>query len=301
VGVTVLERDRGLVVRVVPVNDEDAGQGLLSEDTFRDRGRSGVLEEEDAQRGGAEEPRIPVLPVVSPAGFVSVFDARPPVGLLQRRHGGSEVSREAVKDIDERAQGDARHLRHPAHGYAVDIMHDGDLCGDFVAVKALRQHRRRLCPPLFPTVLAYLVVEAVEELFRPREEGFYHRAVSCSLLDERTAAVRTDVSHVSLDDSVGGLFGVGRSAVAGAAGYGAPLLLPVLFRRCFFERSSRRGGRGAEVSFLFLSFPVAELCFQSSVLFNELVDAELFFETALTLRHRAPFRSLSPEDGRRRL
>jgi len=168
-------------------------------------------------------------------------------------------------------------------------MHDGDLCGDLVAVKALREHRRRLCPPLLPAVLAYLVVEAVEELFRPRREGFYHRAVSCSLLDERTATVRTDISPVSIDDSVGSLFGVGRSAVAGAAGYGAPLLLPVLFRRCFFERSFRRGGRGAEVSFLFLSFPVAELCFQSSVFFNELVNAELLFETALTIRHRAPF------------
>ena len=76
-GITVLDLDGKLVVGVVPVHHEDAGKALASEDALRDRGRSRILEEEDAQKGRAEEPGIARLSVVSPACFIGMLRPGP--------------------------------------------------------------------------------------------------------------------------------------------------------------------------------------------------------------------------------
>jgi len=59
VSVAVLDLDRDIVVTTVPVDDEEAGKLLAPEDALRDRCRPRILEEEDGESSGAEEPGEP--------------------------------------------------------------------------------------------------------------------------------------------------------------------------------------------------------------------------------------------------
>ena len=43
---------------------------------------------------------------------------------------------QAVKDIDQTSYVDGGHLADSPHGDAVEVVHDGDLCGDLVAIEA---------------------------------------------------------------------------------------------------------------------------------------------------------------------
>jgi len=77
-----LNRERQLVIRVVPVDDEDAGKMLLAEDALRNRGRPRGLKEEEAQSGRAEQPGIAGLAIVPPACFIGMPDRILPVGFF---------------------------------------------------------------------------------------------------------------------------------------------------------------------------------------------------------------------------
>src|SRR5208283_5346521 len=63
--ITVLDLEGQLIVGVIPVHHEDAGKIFVSEDALRDRRRSRIFEQEDAQKSRTEEPGIARLSVIS--------------------------------------------------------------------------------------------------------------------------------------------------------------------------------------------------------------------------------------------
>ena len=69
----------------------------------------------------------------------------------------------SVKKIDHRSQADARHLRDASHGDAVEVVHNGNLRGDLIAVEALWEDAGRFCSEHPMTVLAFLDGKTVED------------------------------------------------------------------------------------------------------------------------------------------